>query len=133
METILLILILAISLICVFEYILIHRVENDTGDLWCEIDDINDEQERLGNIIDAHEQNLVCLADAQVKANNNLLDTNRRVSELENRFESVAELIELAKDHESAAAKSEKLFHDGLESIMGYDFNVAMGKKNGDG
>ena len=36
METILLILILAISLICVFEYILIHRVENDTGDLWCE-------------------------------------------------------------------------------------------------
>ena len=105
METILLILILAISLICVFEYILIHRVENDTGDLWCEIDDINDEHERLGNVIDEHERNLVCLADAQVKANNNLLDTNRRVSELENQFESVAELIALAKDHESAAAK----------------------------
>ena len=130
METILLILILAISLICVFEYILIHRVENDTGDLWCEIDDINDEQERLSNVIGEHERNLVCLADAQVKANNNLLDTNRRVSELENRFESVAELIELAKDHESAAAKSEKLFHDGLESIMNYSYETAVGKKD---
>src|SRR5574344_955677 len=130
METILLILILAISLICVFEYILIHRIENDTGDLWCEIDDINDEQERLGNVIDEHERNLVCLADAQVKANNNLLDTNRRVSELENQFESVAELIELAKDHESAAAKSEKLFHDGLESIMNYSYETADGKKD---
>ena len=130
METILLILILAISLICVFEYILIHRVENDTGDLWCEIDDINDEQERLGNVADEHERNLVCLADAQVKANNNLLDTNRRVSELENQFESVAELIALAKDHESAAAKSEKLFHDGLESIMNYSYETAVGKKD---
>ena len=130
METILLILILAISLICVFEY---HRAENATGDLWCEIDDINDEQERLNNVTGEHERNLVCLADAQVKANNNLLDTNRRMSELENQFESVAELIALAKDHESAAAKSEKLFHDGLESIMGYDFNVAMGKKDNNG
>ena len=130
METILLILILAISLICVFEYILIHRIENDTGDLWCEIDDINDEQERLSNVIDEHERNLVCLADAQVKANNNLLDTNRRVSELENQFESVAELIALAKDHESAAAKSEKLFHDGLESIMNYSYETAVGKKD---
>ena len=130
METILLILILAISLICVYEYILIHRIENDTGDLWCEIDDINDEQERLGNVIDEHERNLVCLADAQVKANNNLLDTNRRVSELENQFESVAELIALAKDHESAAAKSEKLFHDGLESIMNYSYETAVGKKD---
>ena len=130
METILLILILAISLICVFEYIFIHRIENDAGDLWCEIDDINDEQERLGNVIDEHERNLVCLADAQVKANNNLLDTNRRVSELENQFESVAELIALAKDHESAAAKSEKLFHDGLESIMNYSYETAVGKKD---
>ena len=130
METILLILILAISLICVFEYILIHRIENDTGDLWCEIDDINDEQERLDNVTGEHERNLVCLADAQVKANNNLLDTNRRVSELENQFESVAELIELAKDHESAAAKSEKLFHDGLESIMNYSYETAVGKKD---
>lgn len=130
METILLILILAISLICVFEYILIHRIENDTGDLWCEIDDINDEQERLNNVTGEHERNLVCLADAQVKANNNLLDTNRRVSELENQFESVAELIELAKDHESAAAKSEKLFHDGLESIMNYSYETAVGKKD---
>ncbi len=130
METILLILILAISLICVFEYILIHRVENDTGDLWCEIDDINDEQERLNNVTGEHERNLVCLADAQVKANNNLLDTNRRVSELENQFESVAELIALAKDHESAAAKSEKLFHDGLESIMNYSYETAVGKKD---
>lgn len=130
METILLILILVISLICVFEYILIHRVENDTGDLWCEIDDINDEQERLNNVTGEHERNLVCLADAQVKANNNLLDTNRRVSELENQFESVAELIALAKDHESAAAKSEKLFHDGLESIMNYSYETAVGKKD---
>ena len=130
METILLILILVISLICVFEYILIRRTENDTGDLWCEIDDINDEQERLGNVADEHERNLVCMADAQVKANNNLLDTNRRVSELENQFESVAELIELAKDHESAAAKSEKLFHDGLESIMNYSYETAVGKKD---
>ena len=130
METILLILILAISLICVFEYILIHRVENDTGDLWCEIDDINGEQERLNNVTGEHEPNLVCLADAQVKANNNLLDTNRRVSELENQFESVAELIALAKDHESAAAKSEKLFHDGLESIMNYSYETAVGKKD---
>ena len=130
METILLILILAISLICVFEYILIHRVENDTGDLWCEIDDINDEQERINNVTGEHERNLVCLADAQVKANNNLLDTNRRVSELENQFESVAELIALAKDHESAAAKSEKLFHDGLESIMNYSYETAVGKKD---
>lgn len=130
METILLILILAIGLICVFEYILIHRIENDTGDLWCEIDDINDEQERLNNVTGEHERNLVCLADAQVKANNNLLDTNRRVSELENQFESVAELIALAKDHESAAAKSEKLFHDGLESIMNYSYETAVGKKD---
>ena len=130
METILLILILVISLICVFEYILIHRIENDTGDLWCEIDDINDEQERLNNVTGEHERNLVCLADAQVKANNNLLDTNRRVSELENQFESVAELIALAKDHESAAAKSEKLFHDGLESIMNYSYETAVGKKD---
>ena len=130
METILLILILAISLICVFEYILIHRIENDTGDLWCEIDDINDEQERLNNVTGEHERNLVCLADAQVKANNNLLDTNRRVSEIENQFESVAELIALAKDHESAAAKSEKLFHDGLESIMNYSYETAVGKKD---
>lgn len=130
METILLILILAINLICVFEYILIHRVENDTGDLWCEIDDINDEQERLNNVTGEHERNLVCLADAQVKANNNLLDTNRRVSELENQFESVAELIAIAKDHESAAAKSEKLFHDGLESIMNYSYETAVGKKD---
>lgn len=130
METILLILILAISLICVFEYILIHRVENDTGDLWCEIDDINDEQERLNNVTGEHERNLACLAGAQVKANNNLLDTNRRVSELENQFESVAELIALAKDHESAAAKSEKLFHDGLESIMNYSYETAVGKKD---
>ena len=130
METILLIQILAISLTCVFEYILIHRIENDTGDLWCEIDDINDEQERLGNVIDEHERNLVCLADAQVKANNNLLDTNRRVSGLENQFESVAELIALAKDHESAAVKSEKLFHDGLESIMNYSYETAVGKKD---
>ena len=130
METILLILILAISLICVFEYILIHACQNDTGDLWCEIDDINDEQERLGNVIDEHERNLVCLADAQVKANNNLLDTNRRVGELESQFESVTELIELAKDHESAAEKSEKLFHDGLESIMNYSYETAVGKKD---
>ena len=130
METILLILILAISLICVFEYILIHRIENDTGDLWCEIDDINDEQERLNNVTGEHERNLVCLADAQVKANNNLLDTNRRVSEIENQFESVAELIAQAKDHESAAAKSEKLFHDGLESIMNYSYETAVGKKD---
>ena len=130
METILLILILAISLICVVEYILIRRTENDTGDLWCEIDDINDEQERLNNVTGEHERNLVCLADAQVKANNNLLDTNRRVSELENQFESVAELIALAKDHESAAAKSEKLFHDGLESIMNYSYETAVGKKD---
>lgn len=130
METILLILILAISLICVFEYILIHACQNDTGDLWCEIDDINDEQERLGNVIDEHERNLVCLADAQVKANNNLLDTNRRVGELESQFESVTELIELAKDHESAAAKRENLFHDGLESIMNYSYETAVGKKD---
>ena len=130
METILLMLILAISLICVFEYILIHAYQNDNGDLWREIDDINDEQERLSNVIDEHDRNLVCLADAQVKANNNLLDTNRRVSELENQFESVAELIALAKDHESAAAKSEKLFHDGLESIMNYSYETAVGKKD---
>lgn len=130
METILLILILAISLICVFEYILIHRAENDTGDLWCEIDDINDEQERLNNMIDEYERNLVCLADAQVKANNNLVDANLRVGELENQFESVAELIAIAKDHESAAAKSEKLFHDGLESIMNYSYETAVGKKD---
>jgi len=45
----------------------------------------------------------------------------------------VDDLIDAAKDRETKAAQSEKLFQDGFASIMGYDFNVAMGKKDNNG
>jgi len=45
----------------------------------------------------------------------------------------VDDLIDAAKDRETKAAQSEKLFQDGFSSIMNYDFSVAMGKKNDDG
>ena len=76
--------------------------------------------------VEEHERNIVCLSDALVK-------TNKNVADLTLKFSKVEELIDAAKEHEQAAAKSEKQFQDGFASIMGYDFNVAMGKKNDDG
>ena len=76
--------------------------------------------------VEEHERNLVCLADALVK-------TNKNVADLTLKFSKVDGLIDAAKDRETKAAQSEKLFQDGFSSIMNYDFNVAMGKKNDDG
>ena len=76
--------------------------------------------------VEEHERNLVCLADAIVKTNNNVRD-------LTTKFSKVEDLIDAAKDRETKAAQSEKLFQDGFSSIMNYDFSVAMGKKNDDG
>lgn len=76
--------------------------------------------------VEEHERNLVCLADAIVK-------TNKNVADLTLKFSKVDGLIDAAKDRETKAAQSEKLFQDGFSSIMNYDFSVAMGKKNDDG
>jgi len=76
--------------------------------------------------VEEHERNLVCLADALVK-------TNKNVADLTLKFSKVDGLIDAAKDRETKAAQSEKLFQDGFSSIMNYDFSVAMGKKNDDG
>ena len=81
---------------------------------------------QYSKVVEEHERNIVCLSDALVK-------TNKNVADLTLKFSKVEELIDAAKEHEQAAAKSEKQFQDGFASIMGYDFNVAMGKKNGDG
>ena len=76
--------------------------------------------------VEEHERNLVCLADALVK-------TNKNEADLTLKFSKVDDLIDAAKDRETKAAQSEKLFQDGFSSIMNYDFSVAMGKKNDDG
>ena len=81
---------------------------------------------QYSKVVEEHERNIVCLSDALVK-------TNKNVADLTLKFSKVEELIDAAKEHEQEAAKSEKQFQDGFASIMGYDFNVAMGKKNGDG
>jgi len=91
--------------------------------LICKVSDLSKDNRK---IIEEHERNIVCLSDALVK-------TNKNVADLTLKFSKVEELIDAAKEHEQAAAKSEKQFQDGFASIMGYDFNVAMGKKNGDG
>ena len=91
--------------------------------LICKVSDLSKDNRK---IIEEHERNIVCLSDALVK-------TNKNVADLTLKFSKVEELIDAAKEHEQAAAKSEKQFQDGFTSIMGYDFNVAMGKKNGDG
>lgn len=90
--------------------------------------------------VEEHERNLVCLADALVKTNKNVagLDKDATVqakvlTDLIEKFSKVDDLIDAAKDRETKAAQSEKLFQDGFTSIMNYDFNVAMGKKNDDG
>ena len=89
------------------------------GKLW-------DSHKQYSKVVEEHERNIVCLSDALVK-------TNKNVADLTLKFSKVEELIDAAKEHEQAAAKSEKQFQDGFASIMGYDFNVAMGKKNDDG
>ena len=81
---------------------------------------------QYSKVVEEHERNIVCLSDALVK-------TNKNVADLTLKFSKVEELIDAAKEHEQVAAKSEKQFQDWFASIMGYDFNVAMGKKNGDG
>lgn len=91
--------------------------------LICKVSDLSKDNRK---IIEEHERNIVCLSDALVK-------TNKNVADLTLKFSKVEELIDAAKDREQEAAKSEKQFQDGFASIMGYDFNVAMGKKNGDG
>ena len=91
--------------------------------LICKVSDLSKDNRE---IIEEHERNIVCLSDALVK-------TNKNVADLTLKFSKVEELIDAAKEHEQEAAKSEKQFQDGFASIMGYDFNVAMGKKNGDG
>ena len=91
--------------------------------LICKVSDLSKDNRK---IIEEHERNIVCLSDALVK-------TNKNVADLTLKFSKVEELIDAAKEHEQAAAKSEKQFQDGFASIMGYDFNVAMGKKNDDG
>lgn len=89
------------------------------GKLW-------DSHKQYSKVVEEHERNIVCLSDALVK-------TNKNVADLTLKFSKVEELIDAAKEHEQEAAKSEKQFQDGFASIMGYDFSVAMGKKNGDG
>ncbi len=91
--------------------------------LICKVSDLSKDNRK---IIEEHERNIVCLSDALVK-------TNKNVADLTLKFSKVEELIDAAKEHEQEAAKSEKQFQDGFASIMGYDFNVAMGKKNDDG
>lgn len=91
--------------------------------LICKVSDLSKDNRK---IIEEHERNIVCLSDALVK-------TNHNVEDLAQKFAAVDELISAAKDREQEAAKSERLFQDGLASIMSYDFNVAMGKKDGDG
>ena len=91
--------------------------------LICKVSDLSKDNRK---IIEEHERNIVCLSDALVKTNNNVRD-------LTTKFSKVDDLIDAAKDHEQAAAKSEKQFQDGFASIMGYDFNVAMGKKDNNG
>lgn len=81
---------------------------------------------QYSRVVEEHERNIVCLSDALVK-------TNHNVEDLAQKFAAVDELISAAKDREQEAAKSERLFQDGFASIMSYDFNVAMGKKNDDG
>lgn len=48
-------------------------------------------------------------------------------------FSKASELIEAAKEREEEAAKSEKLFQDGINSIVNYDYMDAIRKKNGNG
>ena len=91
--------------------------------LICKVSDLSKDNRK---IIEEHERNIVCLSDALVK-------TNKNVADLTLKFSKVEELIDAAKEHEQAAAKSEKQFQDGFASIMGYDFNVAMGKKDNNG
>ena len=81
---------------------------------------------QYSKVVEEHERNIVCLSDALVK-------TNKNVADLTLKFSKVEELIDAAKDRETKAAQSEKLFQDGFSSIMNYDFSVAMGKKNDDG
>ena len=85
-----------------------------------------DSHKQYSKVVEEHERNIVCLSDALVK-------TNHNVEDLAQKFAAVDELISAAKDREQEAAKSERLFQDGFASIMSYDFNVAMGKKNDDG
>ena len=91
--------------------------------LICKVSDLSKDNRK---IIEEHERNIVCLSDALVK-------TNKNVADLTLKFSKVEELIDAAKEHEQEAAKSEKQFQDGFASIMGYDFNVAMGKKDNNG
>ena len=91
--------------------------------LICKVSDLSKDNRK---IIEEHERNIVCLSDALVK-------TNKNVADLTMKFSKVEELIDAAKEHEQEAAKSEKQFQDGFASIMGYDFNVAMGKKDNNG
>ena len=91
--------------------------------LICKVSDLSKDNRK---IIEEHERNLVCLADALVK-------TNKNVADITLKFSKVDDLIDAAKDRETKAAQSEKLFQDGFSSIMNYDFSVAMGKKNDDG
>ena len=105
--------------------------------LICKVSDLSKDNRK---IIEEHERNLVCLADAIVKTNKNVagLDKDATVqakvlTDLIEKFSKVDDLIDAAKDRETKAAQSEKLFQDGFSSIMNYDFSVAMGKKNDDG
>lgn len=48
-------------------------------------------------------------------------------------FSKASELIEAAKEREEEAARSEKLFQDGINAIVNYDYMDAIRKKNGNG
>ena len=52
---------------------------------------------------------------------------------LSDKFKAADELIEAAKEREVEAVRSEKLFQDGINSIVNYDYMTAMkGKCNGE-
>ena len=67
------------------------------GKLW-------DSHKQYSKVVEERERNIVCLSDALVK-------TNKNVADLTLKFSKVEELIDAAKEHEQAAAKSEKQFH----------------------
>lgn len=60
-------------------------------------------------------------------------ELRRDNAELAEKLKAADELIEAAKEREEEAARSERLFQDGLASIVNYDYMTATKGKNGNG
>ena len=57
----------------------------------------------------------------------------REVSDVLERMEKADLLIGAQIEREKASAQSERLFQEGLSSIMNYDYSVALGKRSDNG